>query len=344
MQTDWNSLIKEIDRGNCVIFLGHGLLSDPDGVPMYWQFCDKLAMEHHDLISSYYPEENFFLFKSLKNRRKFTNQIEDFYKSLVPDMELYTMLAEIPVSLYITVSPDNFLDKVLYENGQVAFFNDPENKGMDIEASKENPLIYHIFGSTENSNSLLLSHDDLFNFFKSILGERSIPAAIKKFFKEDAGGEVIFLGFSFRKWYVQMILRLFNLNKTDNELSRTAYLNTEPPNEEVMFATQNFQVDFIDTHIKEFIETLYQKCKEKGILRQLNDSRKLAGTLLVEERKRRVDEIKKKLIITNKLRSDWEEKEMLSDDPKERLKCETEITKLREDIEKMKDELKFLAS
>ncbi|MBD0395792.1 MAG: SIR2 family protein, partial [Microcoleus sp. C1-bin4] len=99
---------------------------------------------------------------------------------------------------------------------------------------------YHIFGSTEDSSSLLLSHDDLFDFFKRILGEQNLPRPIKKFFKEDAGGEVVFLGFVFRKWYVQLLLRLFNLSKTDNELNRTAYLNAEPPDAEKTFAAQHF--------------------------------------------------------------------------------------------------------
>src|SRR5688500_10235779 len=99
---DWNSLVKEIERGNCAFFLGHGLLSDSSGNPLYSQFCDRLANEHHDLINTYYPEENFYLFKALKNRRRFTIEIDDFYASLNPDTELYRLLAEIPVSLYIS--------------------------------------------------------------------------------------------------------------------------------------------------------------------------------------------------------------------------------------------------
>lgn len=343
MKTDWNNLVKEIERGNCALFLGHGLISDPDGTYLYAQFCDRLAEENPELINTYYPEENFFLFKAQKNRRKFTNQVDDFYRSLEVDRELYNMLAEIPVSLYVSISPDNFLEKALGENGQVAFFNDPEKRGMEIDAGREKPLVFHIFGSIEDSNSLLLTHDDLFDFFKTVIGEQSLPRPVKKFFKEDAGGEVIFLGFSFRKWYMQLLLRLFNLNKTDNELNRTAYLNTEPVEAEKTFANQHFQVEFIDSHIKEFVVTLHGKCKEKGILRQLNDSKREAAYLLAEDRKQRIEEIKRGLIIANKLRSEWEEKEMLSDDPRERLKCETEIGKLREEIDKRKEELKSLA-
>jgi hypothetical protein len=47
-------------------------------------------------------------------------------------------------------------------------------------------------------------------------------------------------------------------------------------------------------------------------------------------------------MIAHKLLSEWEEKEILSDDPNERLKCETEIIKLKEHIEKLKEELKSL--
>jgi hypothetical protein len=344
MQTDWNSLIKEIERGNCVLFLGHGLITDAAGVPMYTTFCDQLAKDLESLIHTYYPEENFYLFKALRNRRRFSNQIDDFYAALQPDAEVYRMLAEIPVSLYISISPDNFLEKAIGGDAQVAFYGDAQKRGMEAVATKEQPLIYHIFGSTQDSSSLLLSHDDLFDFFKVIFSGQGLPEAAKKFFKEDAGGEVVFLGFSFRKWYLQLLLRLFNLSRTDNELNRTAYLNNKLLDDEIAFATQHFQIDFIESNIKEFVTILHQKCKEKGILRQLSDTKKEATVILHENKKQRITDINKLLLTHSRLRTEWEEKQLVASDPKESLKCEIEIDKLNEEISKLKVELFALAS
>lgn len=344
MSTDWDSIMREIERGNCVFVLGHGLIPDANGSPMYYSFCDTLATEMNDLIYTYYPEENFFLFKAPKNRRKFTNRIDDFYTGLQPDAELYQMLSEIPVSLYVSVSPDNFLEKALGENATVAFFNDPQKRGMETEPTREQPLLYHLFGSNRDSSSLLLSHDDLFDFVRNVFVGQGLPKAVKNFFKEDAGGEVIFLGFAFKKWYVQLLLRLFNLSKTDNELSRTAYLNSIPMDDEKNFASQHFQVDFIETHIKEFVTTLHQKCKEKGILRQLKDINKEVANLSAEEKRQRIAELQQELLNCTRLRNEYEEKQLLSDDPRERMKCETEIKKLEERIAQIRVELRRLGS
>ncbi|MBD0395791.1 MAG: hypothetical protein ICV52_18585 [Microcoleus sp. C1-bin4] len=105
-----------------------------------------------------------------------------------------------------------------------------------------------------------------------------------------------------------------------------------------------FQVEFVETRIKEFVDTLHQKCAEQGLLRRLNTGKEEAASVLVEDRKQRVEEIKKRLVEMNKLRNEWEEKQLFSNDPTEVMRCEKEISKLKSDIEKLKEELKSLAS
>lgn len=344
MKTDWNNLIREIENGHCAIFLGHGLLTDAaDGQPLYSKYCDQLAEENRDLLHSYYPDENFFLFKARQDRRKFANRIGDFYSSLQPDVAVYQKLAEIPVSLYISATPDHFLEKSLGDDAEVLVFNEHAGRGQTVEASKSRPLVYKIFGSSNDGSSLLLSHDDLFDFFKTVLSEHTLPTTVKKFFKENAGGEVIFLGFTFRKWYLQLLLRLFNLSKTDNELNRTAYVSADPQDDEISFATHHFQIKYVETRIREFVDELHERCKAKGILRQLNTARQDAGAALVEDRKTRVEGLKKQLLALSKLRNDWEEKQLYADDPRKIMECDAELARLKEQIDKSREELKALS-
>jgi hypothetical protein len=343
---DWDNLITEIKNGNCAIILGHGLLTTPDGTPKFTQLCEQLATENAEHIHAYYEEENFFLFKALKFRRRFVNAVEEFYKQELSqaEKELYQKLAEIPVSLYVSVSADDYLKKALGdENMQHVFYGDDENKSFTAEATKDKPLIYNIFGSVSSANSIVFSHDNLYDFLKSVLGEQGLPKAVKKFFKPDAGGEVIFLGFDFSRWYVQLLLRIFNLNVKDNELSRTATGNTNITKEEEEIAQNHFQVEFVEKDCKEFIDVLHQKCKEKGLLRNLTSSKDKAIELLAEEKALRIAEIKKQIVQANRLRSELEELEMLTDNPKERMRCEAEIPKVKEKIDKLKEELNSFA-
>jgi hypothetical protein len=274
----WDDLIEKIKKGNCAIFLGHGLISEQDGTPGYERHCETLGNTYADQCT-YSSEENFFLFDKPKTRNTLTKRIREFYNNLQPDLELYQMLAEIPVSLYISISPDPFLENALGPVAQTAFYKDPQKLGMDAEATADDkhPLVYHIFGSTKDPNSLLLSHDDLFDFLKSALGGE-IPTPVKYFFRDDDGAnddengrQVVFLGFSFKKWYVRLLLRLFNLSKPDNLLSSTASLNMAPSADEKSFASENFQVEFVETGIHEFVRTLHAKCKDAKIkMRPLN--------------------------------------------------------------------------
>jgi hypothetical protein len=344
MTTDWNNLIREIERGNCAIIMGHQLVTDADGVPHYSRLCRQLAADNADLIHAFYPQEHFFLFKATHHRRKFANAIEKFYNELQPDAELYRLLAEIPVKLYVSVSPDNFLDKTFgEENATCAFFNYAK-PGLepDYQASIKRPLVYHIFGSVENPDSLVLSHDNLYHYLQAMMNTKNLPQDLRRFFKDDAGGEVIFLGFDFRKWYVQLLLRLFNLSKTDNELNRTAY-DANPDEDDMAFAVGHFHVQFIKEEVKTFVRTLHQKCREKGILRQLGSSREEAQKVLAEERQQRLNDLKTQLQQKNRLRTEWGEKELLADNPTERMRCEKEIARLNEQIDKLWIEIKELA-
>lgn len=338
IQTDWDNLLSEIRRGNCTLFLGHGLLTDANGIPMYKHICDKLATELKPLLHKYYPEENFFLFHELKNRRKFSNRIENFYKNLQPDLEIYRMLAEIPVSLYISVSPDTFLQKALGDQVNVSFFNDSRKKGNDIEASINKPLLYNIFGSIQDSGSLLLSHDDLFDFFKDIFSGQGLPTAVKKFFREDAGGEVIFLGFTFSKWYVQLLLRLFNLTK-NNELSRTAYLHHNTLEDDVAFANQHFRVEFIETQIHEFVYELHKRCKENNLLRNLKSEQQAVGPKSTENKEDQISKATLRLKKCHEIRQQFELSRILEDDPKQKIKYERDIENLEKEISKLSQEL-----
>lgn len=336
--TDWDNLLSEINSGNCALFLGHDLLLDPNGNSVYKNICDRLATDLKGHIHTYYPEENFFLFNELKNRRKFSNQIEKYYKSLQPDQEIYRMLAEIPVSLYISVSPDNFLQKALDQHVTVSFFNDPQKRGVEVDATREKPLLYNIFGSIHDNSSLLLSHDDLFDFFRDIFSGHGLPTAVKKFFREDAGGEVIFLGFSFNKWYVQLLLRLFNLTK-NNELSRTAYLNHTPLEDEITYASQHFKVEFIETHIREFIVELHKRCKENNMLRDLKKVQSTAEVIYNHTREEQINQSGKLLQEYNQLRQAYEYKRLYENDPKRLMEYEQQIDNLDKLISKESQKL-----
>jgi hypothetical protein len=346
----WDILLNQLSNGKCTLVFGNGLLTDEAGQSRFAQFCKQYAADNAGIIHAYYPEENFFLFKSDDDYSDFGYYIEQFYKNpLTAEDELvYQQLAEIPFSLYISVAADDFLVKKLGENGQHTFYGDSNLQMRAVESTKDYPLVYNIFGSVKDTSQVVFSHDALYDFLQSILEKKHLPMAVQHFFNENAkGGEVLFLGFDFRQWYVQLLLRILNLTKSTNKLKRTSSLdenkiqNTQPISE--YHAQHHFKINFVAKDCREFVQLLYDKCKENGLLRNLTSIKEKVVELTLEDKKQRMDTIKKQKIQLNKLLNEWEEKEITADNPTERLLCETEITKLREKIEQYQQELNDLA-
>jgi len=176
---------------------------------------------------------------------------------------------EIPFHTYLTITPDKLLHKAFeelkYPPPQLAYYKkDTEPQQIELP-TKENPLVYNAFGILDNKESMVLTHDDLYYYFKSIFKQgKSMPTALKT--KLNNVEHIVFLGIPFHKWYMHLLLREFGEHRNE-EIVRYAAADYEIPIDLRNFCDLQFKIHFIEDNITEFVDALYHKFEEEEILR-----------------------------------------------------------------------------
>ena len=90
-----------------------------------------------------------------------------------------------------------------------------------------------------------------------------MPEKLKRMIKE--ADNFIFLGIPFEKWYLQLLLRILYIH---NDFDFVRYASNQTVDEEIKtFCLEQFKIEFVPKKIEEFVNELYQRCEEGGILR-----------------------------------------------------------------------------
>jgi hypothetical protein len=134
-----------------------------------------------------------------------------------------SMLANLPIKIYITTSYFKFIEQALEKAKKtphtiVCFWNKGESKALPIhrmdldpdrDITEKTPLVYHLFGLEDYPNSLVLSEDDYMNFLVSVFEDTNqnnpkVPTYLKKMLAER---RLILLGYHLRDWDFRVLFK-----------------------------------------------------------------------------------------------------------------------------------------
>lgn len=284
---DWEFVLSTIENGKCVLFVGPEAATDKEDRPLQDVLVDFLEPTNNPNILSYYEDDGLFLFKDAISKTKVYYRLKRFYQDLdVP--KRYHKLTEIPFHLIITVNPDNMLCRALEDHGQSIrrlwkerelpkgeytsgdirfdYYLKKHNPNQFEESVKpDQPVVYNLFGSVEDEESLVLTHDDMFDFLLSILSDNQLNPEMRSALQ--TADDYIFLGFDFSKWYVRLLLRLLKLHNEQYKFAR--YASNKKLTEDIkQFCLEQFKIEFTDYEMDDFIDELHKRSKEAGILRR----------------------------------------------------------------------------
>lgn len=216
----------------------------------------------------YYGEDGFFhLDEDYKSEAIYP--ILQFYKNL--DVSpIHEKLAELPFHFIFSLSPDDLIQRAMEANGLAATFHyydkrrynkEEDDAILNFKPTLENRLVYNVFGSIHNEGSLILSYDDLFEFLQRVFNNYHLPVAVRETIRE--ANCFVFVGFSYSKWYLKLLLRLLNLQ----EKVKTVYGMDTPERPELeTFFVNEFDVNFTKMNTRQFIHDLHAACAEAGLL------------------------------------------------------------------------------
>lgn len=259
-EINWKHIIRTIKAGKCILFIGPEVSTDDAGVPLCEIMLNELDPEKNENIVKYYDKEDFFLFADDNAKSYAYYDIADFYEKNNKPCNYYKQIARFPFSLIININPDMHLSRVYAKNGfqhQSYTYNKKEAVEQTISPSKENPVIYNLFGTYENLDSMILTHEDLFDFLESTLSTNKLPSEIRSTLL--SAHNYIFLGFRFDKWYVQFLIRLLQLPKDKTSFSNKISLEAKT------FFIEQFNINFPEYSIADFLIDLESKCLEANI-------------------------------------------------------------------------------
>jgi len=268
---DLQLLVETIKADKCVLLLGPEIITTETGQNFHSALIEYLNIPENKNIIKYYENDDFFLFNQkdeLKNRMSVFFKIKSFYQTTKPSEILLRKIAQIPINLVVSLNPDNFFYEILKKNSinaEFSYFNKSKpNKDIEKVPDKFNPLIYNLMGDFSNMETLVLTHQDLFDFFEGAISKSKLPDNLRSLLNE--AYSYIFVGFKFDKWYVQLLIRLLKLST--NKFS----IETHATDETKAFYSEQFDLNFTELSNEEFIDNLISELKKEGVeLRQLTD-------------------------------------------------------------------------
>jgi len=272
----WPSLLRSIRRGQCTPILGSGLIEPLIGslkdIAQRWAETYHYPMAPHEReslpqVSQYlainqdrgFPVDELgeYLREEIKRRYKedlpdellsnFTSldklleTIGDKRRARDPN-DSYKALAQLPLPIFITTTPDNLLRAALKEAGkdpqvvlcpwneyveQVESIYDDE---PDYFPTPERPLIYHLFGEFSEPDSIVLTEDDYFDFLIGVTSNKDlIPPVVRRALTDTA---LLFLGFQMDEWNFRVLFRSILAQQGGGRRDRYAHIAAQIEPEE----------------------------------------------------------------------------------------------------------------
>jgi hypothetical protein len=133
------------------------------------------------------------------------------------EVEPFSVLAQLPAPVYITTLPSRLLARALTDAGRkpevelCRWHEDadwPESvfeREPGYRPTPERPLIYHLLGTFDEPESLVLTEDDYFDFLIGVTRNQDlVPNVVRRRLADSA---LMFVGFGLDEWDFRVVYR-----------------------------------------------------------------------------------------------------------------------------------------
>jgi NAD-dependent SIR2 family protein deacetylase len=212
--TDWLTLLGSIRDRECIVFLGAGASTMPDGqigLPTASALSNELAEECR------YPgtDKSDFLrvcqfYELTMGGHRLRKQI--IKKLNVPGVQpgrLHELIAALPIQNVLTTNYDGLMESAFQMVGKtpkVAVYDiDGRGSPADVSGDDNSPLVYKLHGSMEDPRTMLCTEDDIVQFLACILlGDPPLLANVRTLFRNHT---ILFVGYGLKDWNIRAMIR-----------------------------------------------------------------------------------------------------------------------------------------
>lgn len=259
----WGLILQRIEEEKCILILGPDLSSN-DGISMGTKLKEFMSVKSNGGFK-YYHEDEFFSFADDADKEYAYYDIQQFYDDL-PVSEIHHKIADIPFHLIVSLTPDILIRKAFEDkklNYVFDYYNKEENPQAIGQPTKEQPLIYNLFGNIERESSLILTYDDLFDYLFAIFSKHELHQDLRR--ELQRARMILFVGFRYEKWYFKLITRVLNVHR--GKLSHAPLKDRDLLPDVRNFYSDELKVKFLDYSSLDIINALHDRCSEKKLVR-----------------------------------------------------------------------------
>ncbi len=280
-ERDWRRLINAIRSGKCILVLGPDaalVKSSDQQAPITKSLARYLigSMETEspglELDDPLHVAQAFLRQKDT-DRFDLEIEVKDFYATHSDKTsDVHLDLACLPFSLCVTTCHDKYLENAFRENGKlpiVEHYDFQKNRPDTLEnPSASKPIIYGLFGSYENPQSLVLTETDLLDFLvKVIQSTPPLSDYIRQRFA-DPDTSFLFVGFGLQQWYLRILL--YVLKASGHSLRSVAiesedFHSSQNRDKTVVFYDKEYSLQFCYPSIEKFASELAKTYQQQGV-------------------------------------------------------------------------------
>jgi hypothetical protein len=269
----WKSLFRDIGNSRCILLLGPRFWAKQEnghGRPLFEMLAEHLSneleaegvgFEKQSARNLPYIAQRFLSIPKIR-RIDLEDEATSFFSRHASDIpDTYSALAKIPFHLIVNTSPDDLIFRALKAAGKPAanffYYNFKKDKGVAAPpVTAQSPLVFNLFGSLEDPESLVLTEENQVEFIKNVVkGNPPIPYQIMSQF--DNRKTYLFLGFDLEHWHYRLLLDSLKLE----DVNTTIF--PEMDDYPLTQVTKSFYEDryhfiFVDKKMDDFVGDLNQ--------------------------------------------------------------------------------------
>jgi hypothetical protein len=260
--SEWKILLRRIKAGKCTPFLGAGacygyILGGKE-------IAQELAKEYEYPRSDCEDLEKVAQFIAVKTDGVTPKEVvlEKYINNKpLPNFkecdEPHSVLAALPLSVYITTNYDNFMQKALeshekHPKRELCKWNSQlkaDHKSIfetipEYKPEPAKPLVFHLHGHNELADSLVLTEDDYIDYLVNLFKEDPLPHTIQRAI---TGSSLLFIGYKLADITFKIIYRglVHATEKSMRRVSITVQLDEEASPAEQKYLENYFYKDDI---------------------------------------------------------------------------------------------------
>lgn len=270
---EWNELAQSVASGNCIVMFGPDAVTcRVEGTQNALPVLDALGDHLRDQLKKVgVPIDKALVRPSIvaetvvasRGRDTLERWVEDFYATCQLDTTALDDLARLPVDLIVNTVPGFRLEDVFVgdkADRKVEHYSQYGDAApLVADGTIDAPLIYHLYGSLDDTASLIISDTDLLNLLVSVIGgQPKLPENLVSTIR-DPERTFLFLGFQLYEWQLRVLVHV--LDEACERSTRSPALeripNPELDTETVIYyAGPRHQIDFFGIDAPSFLAEL----------------------------------------------------------------------------------------